>query len=77
MKIYLFYYLIEILKAEVCLRNIRTIYKTTFPGLFKGIRETVSSISYQDENTSFWMIKMGFIDQGHDPVMTGISNGNH
>ena len=38
MKIYLFYYLIEILKAEVCLKNIRTIYKTTFPGLFRGIR---------------------------------------
>ena len=38
MKIYLLYYLIEILKAEVCLKNIRTIYKTTFPGSFRGIR---------------------------------------
>ena len=32
MRIYLFLCWLEILKAEVCLKNIRTIYKTTFPG---------------------------------------------
>ena len=36
MRIYLLYYLIEILKAEVCLKNIKTIYKTTFPGLLRA-----------------------------------------
>ena len=35
MRIYLLYYLIEILKAEVCLKNIKTIYKTTFPGMLR------------------------------------------
>lgn len=40
MKVYLFYYLIEILKAEVCLKNIKTIYKTTFPGLLRDTRTT-------------------------------------
>ena len=53
MRIYLLYYLIEILKAEVCLKNIKTIYKTTFPGLLRAGLQGQVRPSIRQKNVRF------------------------